>query len=67
MIIGCLTGNGKRPPVDGAYAFHAPGLIDPLIPDLQSDRTPGSGPFAFSEGVLTDGVATTGVGWRAQY
>jgi hypothetical protein len=64
MMIGCLTGNGKRPPIDGTYAFHVLGLVDTLPPDLQADRTPGSGPFRFQEGALTDGDATTGVGWR---
>lgn len=65
MIIGCLTGNGKRPPLDGAYAFYAPGVTDPLAPDLRPDRAPGGGPFPFSEGALTDGDPATGVGWRA--
>jgi hypothetical protein len=65
MMIGCLTGNGKRSPVAGTYTFHAPGLIDPLPPDLQSDRSPGSGPFSFPDGALTDGDAATGVGWQA--
>ena len=65
MTIGCLTGNGKRSSIDGTYAFHAPGVIDPLAPDLAPDRTEGAGPFSFSDGALTDGDATTGVGWRA--
>ena len=64
-MIGCLTGNGRCSPVDGMYAFHAPGLTAPLVPDLQADRTSGHGPFIFAEGALTDGHAETGVGWRA--
>ena len=40
MIIGCLTGNGKRPPLDGSYAFYAAGVTDPLPPDLRPDRAP---------------------------
>ena len=65
MIIGCLTGNGKRSPIAGSYAYCAPGLTLPLAPDLAPDRAPGSGPFAFAEGALTDGVAGSGVAWRA--
>ena len=64
MNIGCLTGNGRRSPVDGSYAFCAPGVTDSLAPDLQPDRASGSGPFAFVEGVLTDGEAESGIGWR---
>ena len=64
MNIGCLTGNGRRSPVEGSYAFCAPGVIDSLAPDLQPDRDSGSGPFSFSEGVLTDGDKESGIGWR---
>ena len=45
MMIGCLVGHGKRSLVDGNYAFCAPGLIDPLAPDLQVDCATGSGPL----------------------
>ena len=65
MIIGCLTGNGRRSSVDGTYGFNAPGVIDPLAPDLSADRTGGAGPFSFCDGALTDGDDATGVGWRA--
>ena len=64
MIFGCLSGNGKRPPIEGAYSFCAPGLTIPLSPDLQPDRAPGAGPFGFAAGNLTDGQEATGVGWR---
>ena len=65
MTIGCLTGNGKRSSIDGTYGFNAPGVIDPLAPDLSADRTGGAGPFSFCDGALTDGDDATGVGWRA--
>ena len=65
MIIGCLTGNGKRAPIEGSYAYHLPGLLDPLAPDLQPEAEQGIGPFSFAEGALTDGDPATGVGWTA--
>ena len=65
MVIGCLTGNSKRPPLDGTFAFYAPGLTDLLAPDLHPDHVPGGGPFAFRYGALTDGDPETGVGWRS--
>ncbi|MBN1641694.1 MAG: family 20 glycosylhydrolase [Anaerolineae bacterium] len=65
MIIGCLTGNGKDPLVAGSYAFCVPGLTTPLAPDLQPNCAPGSGPFAFAEGALTDGDMECTVAWRA--
>ena len=31
MLIGCLTGNGKRIPIDGTYAFHDVGADQPAV------------------------------------
>ena len=64
MVLGCLTGNGKRSPIEGDYAFCAPGLTAPLLPDLISEPTGGAS-HSFREGALTDGDPATGVGWRS--
>ena len=65
MVIGCLTGNGKRVPIQGDYTFCAPGLTDPLPPDLVPEPAPNDGAHAFGQGALTDGDPDTCIGWRA--
>jgi len=51
-------------PIAGYYAYHAKGVRDPLLPDLVPDAA-DSERIPFSEGSLTDGDASTCVGWRA--
>ena len=63
MILGCLTGSGKGVPVEGGYTFLRRGLKEELFPDLMGEKT-GGGPIAFSEGRLTDGDPSTGIGWK---
>ena len=64
MTLGCLTGNGKRQPIEGSYTLCAPGLTTPLLPDLKPEPVEGAS-HPFHEGALTDGDHATGIGWRA--
>jgi len=63
MSLGCLTGNGKATQIDGSYSYQQRGRSEAFPPDLKADKAGADGAIGFSAGSLTDGDASTQIGW----
>ncbi len=64
MTLGCLTGNGQGPQINGTYAYRQRGRSGTFSPDLSEDKGGAGRKIAFSAGSLTDGDPNTQIGWN---